>query len=290
MLGVKTYYSYFDATGVVVPLMHAQIKMEIFVTLGTIISHGYLTSGYLPIRIALPTLICILLGPAADIPKQILVEAFLDHLSEIERESIKGAIKQRKLGYFTKECREEMLSILSYHGCIDMPTPDNLIELIVKVAKFQFCLKSTASVIAMHTGIPPEHKRFWETQGVQGIQQLYLSLSLSRQKILSLIHCQCKSPAEERVYGYLRSMIGNMNIKDLANLLRFATGSSVAIASSIEVTFNFTSGYSRSPFGRTCGNTLELPLEYNNYDDFHNEWMHILSNTNDEWKWRMDFC
>jgi len=53
----KTYYSYFDGTGVVVPLMYAQIKMEIFVTLGTIISHGYLASGYLLIRIALPTLI-----------------------------------------------------------------------------------------------------------------------------------------------------------------------------------------------------------------------------------------
>jgi len=178
-----------------------------------------------------------------------------------------------------------MLSILSCHGCTDMPTPDNLIELIVKEAKFQFCFKSTAIIVAMHTGIPPEHKRFWENQGVQGILSLYLSLSLSRQKILSLIHCQYKSPAEEecmvltkhdRKYEYQRS----------CQPAEISIGSSVAIENSIEVTFNFTSGYSRSPFGRTCGNTLELPLQYNNYDDSMNGcifFQTLIVNGNGEW-------
>jgi len=92
MLGVKTYYSYFDATGVVVPLMHAQIKMEIFVTLGTIISHGYLASRFLPICLALLSLISILLGPTVKIPKQILVEALVEYLSERERDKLRNRI------------------------------------------------------------------------------------------------------------------------------------------------------------------------------------------------------
>jgi len=268
--------------------MHAQIKMETFATLGAIISHGYLGSGYLPIRIALPTLICILLGLTAELSNKVLVEAFIDHLSDTHRDSIKDAIKQIKLQCFTKETSEEILSILSHYGCIDMPTPANLNDLILKVARFQFCFKPT--VVVMHAGIPTEHKQFWETEGVQGILNIYSSLSISRQKILSLLKCQCNSPAEERVYGYLQSMVGSLSVKHLANLLRFATGSSVAIANSIEVTFNSTSGYSRRPFGRTFGYVLELPLQYNNYDDFYSEWIHILTNTDDDWKWRMDFC
>ena len=64
----KAYGTYFDGAGVVIPLLHAQIDVEAFSTLGTIVSHGYLASGYLPIRQALPSLIGILLGPAVKIP------------------------------------------------------------------------------------------------------------------------------------------------------------------------------------------------------------------------------
>ena len=163
--------------------------METFATLGAIISHGYLGSGYLPIRIALPTLICILLGPTAELSNKVLVEAFINHLSDTHRDSIKDAIKQIKLQCFTKETSEEILSILSHYGCIDMPTPANLNDLILKVAKFQFYFKPTAAVVVMHAGIPTDHKKFWETEGVQGILNIYSSLSISCQKILSLLKC-----------------------------------------------------------------------------------------------------
>lgn len=65
----KAYGTYFDGAGVVIPLLHAQMDIEAFSTLGTIVSHGYLASGYLPIRLVLPSLIGILLGPAVEIPK-----------------------------------------------------------------------------------------------------------------------------------------------------------------------------------------------------------------------------
>ena len=286
----KAYVTYFDGAGVVIPLLHAQMDIEVFSTLGTIVSHGYLASGYLPIRQALPSLIGILLGPAVEIPKQILVEALLEYLSEMEREKIKFAIKQ-KGSSFSDDVRAVMVSIFSRLGCRDIPTPGNLIELMAKAAKFEFCCKPSAAVAMMNSGVPPEHRGFWERLGVVGIQKLYSLLSVSRSKVLSLMDCQCLSAAEERVYGYLMTMIGNMGSNDLIiNFLRFVTGSSVCIASKIEVTFNSSSGFSRSPFGHTCTNTVELPLAYTNYHDFYTDWVSILSDTNDEWKWRMDCC
>ena len=123
-----------------------------------------------------------------------------------------------------------------------------------------------------------------------GIQKLYSLLSVSRSKVLSLLDCQCLSAAEERVYGYLMTMIGNMGSNDLVNFLRFVTGNSVCIASKIEVTFNSFSGFSRPPFGHTCTNTVELPLAYINYHECYTDWVSILSDTNDEWKWQMDCC
>ena len=166
--------------------------------------------------------------------------------------------------------------------------PGNLIELMAKVAKFEFCCKPSAAIAMMHSGVPPDHSGFWERLGVAGVQKLYYSLSVTRSKVLSLLNGQCYSAAEEHIYGYLTTMIGNMSTNDLISFTRFVTGSSVCIARKIEVIFNSSSGFSRSPFGHTCTNTLELPLAYTNYHDFHTEWMSILSDTNDAWKWRMD--
>ena len=155
------------------------------------------------------------------------------------------------------------------------------------MARFQFCSKPNAAVAMMHSGIPPEHRNFWERLGVAEIQRLFISLSVTRRKVLSIIDCPCTNPAEERVHGYLMTMIGNMRRNDLVNFVRFVTGSSVCIARKIDVIFNSSFGFSRRPFGCTCTNTLGLST---NYQDFNEEWKAILSSTDDEWKWRMDFC
>jgi len=192
---------------------------------------------------------------------------------------IKYDIKQKDS--FLDDTRADMVSILSRYGCRDIPTPANLIELMAKVTRFEFCCKPTAAVAMM---LQESHQNI----GVFGrnwIQKLYSSLSVTCSKVLSLVVCHCCSAAEEHVYGYLMTMIGNMGSSDLINFLRFVTGSSVCIASKIEVIFNSSFGFSRCPFGHTCTNTVELPLAYTNYHDFHTEWMSILSDTNDEWKW-----
>ena len=64
----EAYSRLFDGATILIPLVHAQTDMGIFPILGKIISHGYLASGYLPVRISLPSLIAMLLGPSVNIP------------------------------------------------------------------------------------------------------------------------------------------------------------------------------------------------------------------------------
>lgn len=85
----KAYGTYFDGAGVVILLLHSQTNMDVFLTLGVIISHRYLASGFLPIRLVLPSLIGILLGPTIKIPKQILLEVLIEYQSEVERYKIR---------------------------------------------------------------------------------------------------------------------------------------------------------------------------------------------------------
>ena len=56
------YLSHFDGGSVVTPLLHAQVEMSTFPMLGKILSHRYFIAGFLPLRIAFPTLATMLLG------------------------------------------------------------------------------------------------------------------------------------------------------------------------------------------------------------------------------------
>ena len=53
---------HFEGAQTVTPLVHAHTDLKLLQVMGRILSHGYLVSGFLPVRISLPCLILMLLG------------------------------------------------------------------------------------------------------------------------------------------------------------------------------------------------------------------------------------
>ena len=76
-------------------MVHPHLDMTIFPILGRILSHGYLVAGHLPVRISLPTLINMLLGPK-QVSSQILLESFLDYISSTEIRVFKEALSYQQ--------------------------------------------------------------------------------------------------------------------------------------------------------------------------------------------------
>lgn len=73
-------------------MVHTGVDLIQFATIGKIISDGYLVTGILPYRIALPVLITTILRPDVSIPDNMLIEAFADYLSTTERLTAKKAL------------------------------------------------------------------------------------------------------------------------------------------------------------------------------------------------------
>lgn len=69
---------------VVLPASHPGVDMQDMVMLGTILSHGILSCGYLPIRLAFPALCLTVFGPTCEIPGQVVMESFIDYVSYYE--------------------------------------------------------------------------------------------------------------------------------------------------------------------------------------------------------------
>ena len=55
------YQNVFDGGSLLTPLVSSDIDMSVRPTIGTIISHRYLACGFIPVRIAFPSLAAILL-------------------------------------------------------------------------------------------------------------------------------------------------------------------------------------------------------------------------------------
>ena len=90
---------------------------------------------------------------------------------------------------------------------------------------------------------------------------------------------------EERIIGYLRQYVGNLNTDGLRNILRFVTGSVVCSTLKIVVTFNSLSGAKRRQIAHTCASSLELSWTYKTYLEFMEEMNACLANPH---VWAMD--
>ena len=219
--------SFFEGATTVIPMVHPGIDFSTFPVLGKVLSHGYLATGIIPDKIALPALTHILLGSGVTVPLNILMETFVDYISTAEQSLLRSALETTTSSFPTNILRQ-LITLLTRFGCRTIPTPSSLREMVRNVAVYEFCVKPLAAITLMNTGI---HNGFWSTKTPNDIQKIHITLTATPIKVLSMLDFpDTVNPAEDRVVVFLNTMIGNMaNHEDLRNFLCFVTGASVCV-------------------------------------------------------------
>ena len=140
----EVYSRFFDGACLLTPNLHATTDMSALPLLGQILSHGYLISGYIPIRIAFPSLAGILLGPTTEVSPQFLIEAFIESLCSHEAGTVKEALESSVA--FSTELKTKLISILSRCGSRVSPTTSSQLKSqLSDVAKYKFLTKPMAA-------------------------------------------------------------------------------------------------------------------------------------------------
>lgn len=284
----EAYMRAFDGGSCLVPALHPHMDMELFPILGTILSHSFLSSGFMPVRLAFPVLAATLLGPNVPIPDHILISSFADCLSLYESSIIGQALKECALKpkFFSDERMSQLVSILSRLGCREVSKPDNFNRLLLQVAKHEFVVKPLGALHGLSSGVPDSHRAFWKGFSVERLINLYNALNATPSQVLALIkEPEGMSPNAAVVFGYLTIFIGNLTQDELRMFLRFVTGSCVVVTHELLITFNSLTGLARRPISHTCSCTLELPTSYLSYLEFSQEFRQIL---NIDIAWAMD--
>lgn len=281
------YQDAFDGNIVLTPAVHSGVDMESLGVIGTMISHMYLAAGFLPVRIAFPSLASMILGPNVAIPDEFMVEAFIENLSPHERECMRSAVKiSNDGGVFSSAQQQQLAEIFGHYGGRSLPSANTLKPIILQAAKYEFVIKPCAAVTTIHSGVPAKHVAFWKKISVYELHSLYLALSASPAKVLSLLQdSSADDPNKSRVFKYLYQFIGNMSNDELRSFLRYVTGGSVCPANPLKVSFNALTGIARRPIGHTCGAQLEISVDYTTYVEFVMEFRAFLHSSE---AWYMD--
>ena len=241
------YLRDFDGGSTYVPVVHPHTDLSHYKVLGTILAHGFISTGFLPNRLAFPVIARVLLGFDIPIPDLIIIDSFVDYLSTYESSIIRDALK-KKGAEFSSELKDSLLSVLGGMGCREIPNPSNIQQLIVEVAHYELTIKPAGALSIFHCGVPVQYHAFWREFSVSQLYDLYKALNVTPGAVVNAITAPDNMNANEtRVYGYLKTFVGNLNHQDLRNFMRFVTGSSVMIDQSIVLTFNNVVGLARSP-------------------------------------------
>ena len=119
----EAYLKHFDGESLLVPAIHRNSELTVLLILGTIISHGFMVCGFLPIRIAFPVLAAVLCGTDVHLLDVILVESFVDYLSSYESSLLRKAVQSpQQQQAFSSQIVTELISIL---GCTEIPNSRN---------------------------------------------------------------------------------------------------------------------------------------------------------------------
>lgn len=155
----EAYLQHFDGERLLVP---SGIDISKFKLLGTILAHGFMVCGFLPVRIAFPVIAAVVLGPDVKIPDTILIESFVDflasHGSAILRDAVLQVQTNRSL---TSSMTSNLADLLNRFGCTEMPMSENLLRLITGVSQHYFMGKTFCTLHSMRAGVPITYLNFW---------------------------------------------------------------------------------------------------------------------------------
>ena len=217
----KVYEKFFDGVSCVIPAMNPSIEMDLFHVIGRILSHGYLAIGFLPVRVSFASLCTMLLGNEVVIPDSILIDSFVNYVSNREAAILQTALSSLS---FSRNVVAKLADLLGAYNCFQVPCCGNLKDLLCKIAKCELIQKPLALLLMIHSGVTAEHSQFWKEQDVNTLYKLYCSMTCTAEKVLGHIVSEPMSLIEQRTLRYFKQFVGNLSTKDLSTLLRFITG------------------------------------------------------------------
>lgn len=276
---------YFVGAKEMIPQLDPRILFTGFYeTVGRIISHCFVLTGFFPISICRAAVHMMLTGKSST---EAIMASFLNIIVERERSVVQKVIAGQQLKNSDSLC---FLSILSFHGCLSSPKAEDRLSTVENVAATSLLCKPLYCYGRILAGMNA-YPLLWIGVSADIVDELYSRLQPSAEAVVEAIHFVFTEveeeatlrplldirSAEERVKTYLERFVESRSESELADLLFFWTGSDLNIVPQLLVCFNATEGLAQRPIASTCAAQLNLSRMYVSYEEFATQFVHYLA-------------
>lgn len=93
-------------------------------------------------------------------PDAILVDSFVDYVSSYESGILREAIDISQTDQ-PLQLQGQLADLFGRLGCQQLPTPQNVQQPIVGVARREFLVRPLGALYALREGVPKDHHGFW---------------------------------------------------------------------------------------------------------------------------------
>lgn len=238
-------------TNIKIPCLREDFGVKEWEAVGRIMASGYRIHTYFPIYLA-PTFLKNCINRTVDNDE--LIDNFLKYISEYESDLLKKAL----INYAEVE-EDEIYEILSIYDARRKLNPSNFKDILIGIAQKELIQK-------------PEFE-------ILNFDKIFDSMMPTARNIISHLKVRDEhtiSSEANKVFGFLKRYVRDINDTKRSMFLRFCTGSDI-VNKDIEVTFTDINGLGRRPIAHTCSCYLELPHTYEDYISFRNEFNGLFS-------------
>ena len=236
-----------------------------FYTVGRIITHEFLQCGVFPVRLAKASVHHALFN---EVGESELLDSFCCIHPPKQREILNKALEGRR-----PFPRGQLLDLLEDFKVNQLPTPDNIHQIVIRVATTEFVSKPSLALMKLREGMG----HFWNDIKREEINALYnLSKPIVR-LVIERINATPTDMQEEAVFRWLKRFLFESGDRMCAAFVRFATGSDVLMPDQkIAVRFESVSTFALRPRSRTCFSVVIVPKNYRNYSELQDNFDHYL--------------
>lgn len=281
---------YFDGTTTYVPRISPSIDESVYVTLGRILSHGFVMVGVFPTMIN-EVFFSILMAGNENVRDDDFLEGFLEFVSCYESLRLRQILEECGSHNLLDPSTNFLVDFLSDFGVTKMQNVNNLKAILVSVAKTELWNKAVMAANAMKQGLlEGVYRDLWLPASSELVSDLYRSLQVTTEKVLSLItvdETSAMTKGQEVVFTYLRKYVRTLNEKELPCFLRYVTGSSALSVTSMKVIFHAHVGNLPHITVHACSSVIDLPSGgYESFTDFRCQMDEVLKNA-ESWKFSL---
>ncbi|ELU17777.1 hypothetical protein CAPTEDRAFT_197984, partial [Capitella teleta] len=213
--------------GVRVPVLRHDMK-DVWATIAEVLVVGRRLCAYFPTYLAVPFLLYTL-DAEAPLMEEMLLESYCNFVSEDD-----GVFIRNSLNNFSTYPQEEVEFFCEMHNVTRVVHANNWKETLLQVAHKEM-IQEAAYIADCWRPVLQQSPLLKE---VPTIQELITSLTPTGRKVMKLLKLASEtdnaSLKEQKVFGFVKQFINQLNPANLKKFLRFCTGADVTIVDEIK--------------------------------------------------------